>query len=121
MTAICNGTDLSALVGYGYEVEQVPQYGATVTALDGTDHSAKLRDRWHLKVPFIALTKTQLQTVLQLFPAASAYVTWTFYDQRQGADRSLEFKYEKRAASLTAHYKNGKEYWSGLVVELWER
>ena len=121
MTAICNGTDLSALIGYGYEISQEPQYGATMTALNGKDYSPKLRDRWHLKVPFIALTKAQLQSVLQLFPAASAYVTWTFYDEKQGENRSLEFKYEKRSASLMAHYKNGTEYWNGLVVELWER
>ena len=121
MTAICNGTDLSALIGYGYVAEQVPQYGQTVTAIDGTDHSAKLRDRWHLTVPFLWLTKAQLQTVLQLFPATSAYVSWTFYDEKQGENRTLQFKYEARKASLKAHYRNGTEYWELPAVELWER
>lgn len=121
MTAICNGTDLSALVGYGYEISQEPQYGATVTALDGTDYSAKLRDRWHLKVPFIALTKAQLTSVLQLFPSSGAYVSWTFYDEAQGTNRTLQFKYQKRSASLMVRYANGVEYWKGLVIELWEK
>lgn len=121
MTAICNGTDLSALVGYGYIAEQVPQYGQSVTAIDGTDHSAKLRDRWHLTVPFIWLTKAQLKTVLQLFPATNAYVSWTFYDEKQGAERTLEFKYEARKAALKVHYRNGVEYWEIPPVELWER
>lgn len=121
MTAICNGTDLSGLIGYGYTVEQVPQYGAQMTAIDGTDHSVKIRDRWHLTVPFIALTKEQLRMVLSLFPASGAYVSWTFYDQHLGYDRELEFKYEARKSNLMVHYKNGVEYWGGLTVDLLER
>lgn len=121
MVAICNGTDLANLVGYGYVVEQVPQYGGQVTALDGTDYSVKIRDRWHLSVPFIALTKSQLSTVLSLFPAANAYVTWTFYDEAAGMNRTKQMRYEARKASLMVHYRNGVEYWSGLSVELWER
>lgn len=120
MKAICNGTDLTDLVGYGYTAEQVPQYGGSVTALDGTDHSAKIRDRWHLTVPFLALTATQLAAVLALFPAAGAYVTWTFQDAA-GADHTLEMKYAARKSSLMVHYRNGLEYWKGLSVELWER
>ena len=121
MTAICNGTDLSNLVGHGYTVEQVPQYGAQMTAIDGTDYSVKLRDRWHLVVPFIALTATQLAQVLSLFPAGGAYVEWTFYDQALGYNRTKSFRYEARKTSLLVHYRNGVEYWSGLSVELWER
>lgn len=121
MTAICNNTDLSALIGHGYTVEQVPQYGAQMTAIDGTDYSAKIRDRWHLTVPFIALTASQLATVLALFPSTGAYVSWTFYDQALGYERTLSFRYEARKSSLLVHYKNGVEYWSGLSVELWER
>ena len=121
MTAICNGTDLSALVGYGYQVEQVPQYGNTMTAIDGTDYTVKLRDRWHIVVPFIALTKAQLSMVLSLFPAGGPYVSWTFYDQNLGYNRTLEFKYEARKASMLVSYRNGVEYWSGLSVDLMER
>ena len=121
MTAICNGTDLTALVGYGYSAEQVPQYSDSITAMDGTDYSAKLRDQWHLVVPFIALTKQQLASVLSLFPRTGAYVTWTFEDQQTGADKTLEFKYAARKANLMVAYRNGAEYWNGLTVELWER
>lgn len=122
MKAICNGTDLTALVGYGYTAEQVPQYGEDgMTALDGTDYAAKLRDRWHLTVPFLALTKTQLANVLSLFPARNAYVTWTFTDTQTGTDKTLQFKYAARKHNLMVRYKNGVEYWNGLSVELWER
>ena len=31
MKAICNETDLTDLVGYGYTIEYVPQYGNSVT------------------------------------------------------------------------------------------
>lgn len=121
MIAICNGTDLSDLIGYGYTVEQVPQYGGQMTAIDGTDYSVKIRDRWHLTVPFIALTKDQLSMVLSLFQASSAYVEWTFYDEAIGGQRIELMRYEARKASLMVHYRNGVEYWSGLSVELWER
>lgn len=121
MVAICNGTDLSGLIGYGYTVEQVPQYSDQMTAMDGTDYSVKIRDRWHLTVPFIALTKTQLSMVLSLFPASAAYVTWSFYDEATGSTRTAQMRYEARKASLMAHYRSGVEYWSGLSVELWER
>ncbi len=121
MTAICNGNDLADLIGYGYTIEQEPQYGAQMTAIDGTDYSVKIRDRWHLTVPFLALTKDQLAGVLQLFPDAGAYVEWTFYDEKLGVDRTVLMKYQARKASLLVHYVGGVEYWSGLSVELWER
>lgn len=121
MIAICNGTNLTDLVGYGYEAEQVPQYGESITAIDGTDHTVKLRDIWHLTVPFIALTKERLATVLSLFPRTSAYVTWTFEDTQSGETKTLQMKYSARKSGLLASYRNGKEYWSGLSVELWER
>ncbi len=122
MKAICNGTDLTDLVGYGYIAEQVPQYGDdSMTALDGTDYSAKLRDRWHLTVPFIALTREQLASVLTLFPTANPYVTWIFDDPMLGVDHTLEMKYSARKSTLMVKYVNGVEYWNGLSVELWER
>lgn len=121
MVATCNGTDLSSLIGYGYKVEQVPQYGGQMTAMDGTDYSVKLRDRWHLTVPFIALNKTQLSMVLSLFPSSAAYVEWTFEDEATGSTRTLLMRYEARKMSLMVHYRSGVEYWSGLSVELWER
>lgn len=121
MTAICNGTDLSDLIGYGYEYELVPQILATVTTLDGKDHSAKDRDLVHLKVPFIPLTASQLATVLQLFPAGSAYVTWTFTDLATGSDRTAVMKYEARTIQLAVTMRNGTEYWSGLTVDLMEQ
>ena len=121
MTAICNETDLSAYVGYGYIYEQEPQFGASVTTLDGTDHTAKLRDKVRLTVPFIPLSPAQLSAVLQLFPENSAYVTWTYYDYELGRDRTAQFKYEKRTSSLKVHYRNGTEYLSGLVLVLTER
>lgn len=121
MTAICNGVDLSDLIGYGYTIEQVPQYGAEMTAIDGTDYSVKIRDRWHLIYPFIMLTKDQLQQVMQLFPDSGAYVEWTFYDEQQGADVTALFKYQARKAALRVRYRSGVEYWDGLSVELLER
>ena len=121
MKAICNGTDLTALVGYGYTAAQEPQYGETITALDGTDYSAKIRDRWHLTVPFIALTRAQLALVLSLFPSTNPYVTWTFDDPMLGDEQTFEMKYSARKSSLMVKYVNGVEYWNGLSVELWER
>lgn len=121
MTAVCNGTDLSALIGYGYTHVQEPQYGGQVTAIDGTDYSAKLRDRVRLTVPFIALTRDQLTAVLALFPQGDAYVTWTFFDPYLGENRTAQMKYEDRSQSLKVRYKNGVEYWDGLVVQLTER
>lgn len=121
MTAICNGTDLSSLIGYGYTIALEPQYGAQMTAIDGTDYSVKIRDRWHLTVPFIALTKDQLADVLQLFPDAGAYVEWTFYDEKLEVDRTALMKYQTRKGSIMVHYRDGVEYWTGLSVELWER
>lgn len=121
MTAVCNGTDLSALIGYGYTYAQEPQYGGQMTAIDGTDYSAKLRDRVRLTVPFIALTRDQLTAVLQLFSQSSAYVEWTFFDPYLGEDRIAQMKYEDRTQSLKVRYANGVEYWEGLVVQLTER
>ena len=121
MTAVCNGTDLSALIGYGYTYVQAPQYGGQVTAIDGTDYSVKLRDIVQLTVPFIALTLPQLTEVLALFPQGNAYVEWTFFDPYLGSERTAQMKYENRTAALKVHYKNGVEYWDGLVVQLTER
>lgn len=121
MTATCNGTDLSALIGYGYELEYIPQYSGQVTAIDGTDYSAKTRDVAHLVVPFIALTLTQLHDVLALFPSDGAYVTWTYYDPYSDSNRTVSMKYEARRSKLKIHYKNGVEYWEGLTVDLRER
>ena len=121
MKAICNNTDLTALVGYGYALELVPQYGGQVTAIDGTDYTAKLRDLAVITVPFIPLTRTQLSNVLQLFPSSGAYVTWTYDDPVSGADRTVEMKYEARTASLKVRYRDGTEYWDGLVLKLTER
>lgn len=121
MTAICNGTDLSALMGYDYTYEIEPVYGGSVTTLDGRDHTAKIRDRVVLTVPFIHLTGVQLQQVLSLFPEQGAYVSWTFTDKETGLDRTVEAKYEGRSAKLRAIYRNGKEYWAGLTLKLRER
>lgn len=121
MIAICNGTDLAALIGYGYTYGLEPQYGAQVTTMDGTDHSAKLRDRVKLTVPFIPLTLEQLTAVLQLFPEGGAYVTWTFFDPYTNGSRTEEMLYEARESSLKVHYRNGVEYWAGLVVTVTER
>lgn len=121
MTAICNGTDLSALIGYGYKIGREAQISAQVTTLDGVDHSAKLRDRVRIYVPFIALTVSQLASVLQLFPANSAYVTWRYFDPKFAADRVAQFLFELDDADLKVHYKNGVEYWGGLAVTLTER
>lgn len=121
MIAICNGTDLSDLIGYGYIVDYEPQYSGQVTAIDGTDYSAKLRDQVTLTVPFLPLTKEQLETVAQLFPAAGAYVTWTYWDPMLAANRTTQFKYSRRSHSLKVVYHNGVELWDGLVLELTER
>lgn len=121
MIAICNGTDLANLIGYGYAYALEPQYGGQVTTIDGTDHSAKLRDRVKLTVPFIPLTLPQLIAVLQLFPASGAYVTWTFFDPFTNGSRTEEMKYEQRETSLKVRYRNGTEYWEGLVITLTER
>lgn len=119
--AICNGTDLSALLGYGYDYALEPVYGGSVTTLDGRDHTAKIRDRVVLTVPFIHLTGEQLDDVLALFPPSGAYVTWTFYDKQLGAARTAEFKYTGIKSDLRAAYRDGTEYWAGLVLTLTER
>lgn len=121
MTAICNGTDLSELVGYGYKIGREAQITAQVTTLDGVDHSAKIRDRVKIHVPFVALTISQLSSVLQLFPDSSAYVTWRYFDPKLGADRDAQFLFELDDANLMVHYQNGVEYWGGLSVTLTER
>ena len=121
MKAICNETDLTDLVGYGYSVEYVPQYGNSVTTLDGADHSAKIRDRVRLTVPFIALTDEQLADVLALFPETNAYVTWTYDDPKRGADRTVQMKYEVRQSKILAGYRDGSRYWNGLTLTLTER
>ena len=121
MTAICNGTDLSDLIGYGYSEGLEPQYGGQMTAIDGTDYSAKLRDKSVLGVPFLPLTREQLEMVLALFPRTDAYVEWTFYDHNRGEIRTAQMKYERRETSLKVRYRNGVEYWAGLHLTLTER
>ena len=121
MIAICNQTDLSDYVGQGYTYEREPQYGASITAIDGTDHSAKLRDRVKLTVPFIPLPLSTLTTVLQLFPNSGAYVSWTYYDPFTGSNRTIQAKYDTRSSVLKCVRRDGTEYYSGLVVNLIER
>lgn len=121
MIAICNGTDLSDLIAYGYAIDYEPQYSGQVTAIDGTDYSAKLRDRAIITVPFLPLTKAQLEMVAQLFPASGAYVTWTYWDPALAANHTSQFKYARRRHTLKVVYHNGVEYWDGLVLELTER
>lgn len=121
MTAICNGVDLSQYVGQGFSLEYEPQHSASLTAMDGRDYTAKLRDRVKLTVPFIPLTREQLTEVLQLFPQSAAYVDWTYYDPFTGRNRIIQAKYETRSSTLQCAYRNGKEYYSGLVIKLIER
>lgn len=121
MIAICNGTDLSDLVGQGYTYEREPQYGTSVTAMNGLDYTAKIRDRVKLTVPFIPLSLAQLTDVLQLFPDGGAYVTWTYYDPFIGSNRIAQMKYDTRSSVLCCAYRDGTEYYSGLVVKLIER
>lgn len=121
MIAICNGTNLTDYVGQGYVYSREPQYGATITTMDGSDHSAKLRDRVNLTVPFIPLTLEQLTEVLQLFPDGGAYVTWEYYDPFVGSNRIVQMKYDTRSSVLQCAHRNGTEWYSGLVVKLIER
>lgn len=121
MKAICESTDITDLVGYGYTVELVPQYGGTVTTMDGVDHSAKIRDIVKLTVPIIPLTSSQLHDLLALFPSNGAYVTWTYDDPYTGADRTVQMKYEARTSSIKIKYSSGTQYWEGLVLQLTER
>lgn len=121
MIAICNGTNLTDYVGQGYTYSREPQYGTSMTALNGYDYTAKLRDRVHLTVPFIPVTQEKLTEILQLFPASSAYVNWTFYDPYAGGNITLQMIYEARTASLQSVLRDGTEYYSGLVIDLLER
>lgn len=121
MIAVCNETDLSNYIGQGYTYEREPQYGASVTAIDGTDYTAKHRDRVKLTVPFIPLTLEQLTEVLQLFPDGGAYVTWTFYDPFWAANRTAQMKYDTRSTVLHCVMRDGTEYYSGLIIKLIER
>lgn len=121
MKAICNGVDLTAYVAQGYTFELEPQYGDNITVMDGTDYTAKLRDRVKITVPFIPLTAETARTVLQLFPAVGAYVNWTYEDLRTGEDRTISAKYNNRTSTLQCVLQNGVEYYSGLVFELIER
>lgn len=121
MKAICNNTDLTALIAHGYSIKLEPQYGGQMTAIDGKDYTAKLRDRAVITLPFLPLTRQQLHDVLQLFPATGAYVTWTYDDPDTGADRTVEMKYEDRTVGLKVRYRDGTEYWDGLVLKLTER
>lgn len=121
MIAKCNNVDLSGYVGKGYIYAREPQYGTTMTALNGIDYTAKLRDRVILTVPFIPLTLAQLSDILQLFPDNGAYVTWTYYDPVAELNRVVEMKYDTRSTELRCVYKDGTEYYSGLVIKLIER
>lgn len=121
MKAICGSTDLTDLVAYGYTYERIPQYSGSVTTMDGKDHTAKLRDIVRLTVPLIPLTAAQLNTVLALFPATGAYVSWTYEDPYTGADRTVQMKYETRTSSIKVAYRGGTTYWEGLELVLTER
>ena len=121
MIAVCNGIDLSDYIGQGFEIQYEPQNGESMTAIDGTDYTAKMRDRVRLTYPFIPLTTDQISTVLELFPQSGAYVTWTFFDIRLGRSRTIQGKYDTRASKLKCVWKNGTEYYSGLTVTLVER
>lgn len=121
MKAVCGSTDLSGYIGQGYTYEREPQYGGSITAIDGTDYSAKIRDRVKLTVPFIPLTLAQLTTVLQLFPNNDSYVNWTYYDPFTAADRTVQMKYDTRSSVLRCVKRDNTEYYSGLVVKLIER
>lgn len=121
MIAICNGTDLSAYVGQGYVYARVPQYAASLTTMDGTDHSAKLRDQVQLTVPLIPVTLEKLTEILQLFPDGGAYVEWTFYDPFVGGLSTKQMKYDTRESQLRSVLIDGTEYYGGLTVKLIER
>ncbi len=121
MKAICGSTDLSSYVGQGYTYERESQYSASLTTIDGTDYTAKIRDRVKLTIPFIPLTLAQLTTVLQLFPNDGSYVTWTYYDPFAASDRTVEMKYDTRSSVLRSVLRDNTEYYSGLVVKLIER
>lgn len=121
MKAICGSTDITSLVGYGYTVERVPQYGASVTTMDGADHTAKIRDVVKLTVPIIPLTTAQLKSLLELFPATGAYVSWTYDDPYTGTERTANMKYDTRRAAIKITYKGGAQYWEGLVLQLTEQ
>ena len=121
MTAICNGTDLSDFIGQGYTYARDPQYGSTIVTMNGMDHSAKLRDRVQLTIPFIPLTLAQLTDVLQLFPNSDSYVNWTFYDPFLNSNRTAQMKYDTRSTVLRCVLRDGTEYYSGLVIKLLER
>lgn len=121
MIAICNGTNLTDYVGQGYTYAREPQYGTSMTALNGYDYTAKLRDRVRLTVPFIPVTQEKLTEILQLFPDSGAYVYWTYYDPYAADTITLQMKYEARTAALQCVLLDGTEYYSGLVIELIER
>lgn len=121
MIAICNGTDLSNYVAQGYVYARVPQYGTVFTTMDGTDHSAKLRDQVQLTVPLIPVTLEKLTEILQLFPDGGAYVEWTFYDPFLGGTSTRKMKYDTRESELRSVLIDGTEYYGGLVVKLIER
>ena len=121
MIAICNGKDMTPYMAQGYVYEREPQISESMTAMDGTDHTAKLRDRVKLTVPLIPLTLEQLTEILQLFPTGGAYVEWTYYDPYVAGTRVMQAKYETRSSQLKCVYRNGTEYYEGLVIKLTER
>lgn len=121
MIAVCNGVDMTPYMAQGYTCEREPQIIASMTALDGTDHSVKIRDRIKLTVPLIPLTQQQLTQILRLFPDSGAYVEWEYYDPYAANRRVIQAKYETRTSRLKRAYRNGREYYEGLVIKLTER
>lgn len=121
MTAVCNGVDMTPYMAQGYTYERDPQIVASMTTLDGKDHSVKIRDRVKLTVPIIPLTMQQLTMVLKLFPESGAYVSWTYYDPFEEGTRTIQAKYEARTSRLKRAYRDGTEYYEGLVIKLIER
>lgn len=121
MIAICNGVDMTPYMAQGYVYEREEQISDSMTALDGTDYTAKIRDRVKLTVPLIPLTLEQLTEVLQMFPNSGAYVEWTYYDPYTAGTRLIQAKYETRSSRLKCVYRDGTEYYEGLVIKLTER
>ena len=121
MKLIIGSTNITDLVAHGYTYERTPQYGGTVTTLDGTDHTAKLRDVVKITAPIIPLTTVQLNALLALFPTRNAYVSVTYDDPVSGTDRTVNMKYETRTQSIKTKYSSGVTYWDGLKLVLTER
>ena len=121
MKAICNGIDLSPYIAQGYTYEREPLDTNSFTTMDGTDHTERVREKVKLKVPFIPLKKRELTEILKLFPERGAYVTWRYEDLYSGQERVIQAKFERVSCQLRMSYRNGVEYYSGLVISLTER